>query len=61
MPEGKNQNILAGAIQGRGTFREFKDRLNDLNLEQKWYDYRDNAYERIAGEWCEKYKIDVVE
>lgn len=33
-------------------------RLFDLNLEQKWYDYRDRAYERIAKEWCEKYNID---
>ena len=45
-------------LQDRGAFRRFKDRLFDLNLEQKWYDYRDRAYERIAKEWCEKYNID---
>ena len=50
LPEGRNQDILERAIQGRGTFRRFKDRLYDLNLEQKWYDYRDRAYERIAKE-----------
>ena len=38
--------------------KELIDRLFDLNLEQKWYDYRDRAYERIAKEWCEKYNID---
>ena len=59
--EGKQQEILAGAIRGRGAFRRFKDRLYDLNLQQKWYDYRDSAYERIAREWCEKYNLEVVE
>ena len=58
---GKQQDILAGAIRGRGAFRRFKDRLYDLNLQQKWYDYRDSAYERIAREWCEKYNLEVVE
>ena len=59
--DGKQQEILAGAIRGRGAFRRFKDRLYDLNLQQKWYDYRDSAYERIAREWCEKYNLEVVE
>ena len=61
LPEGKNQDTLERAIQGRGAFRRFKDKLYDLNLEQNWYDYRDSAYERIAKEWCKKYNIDIVE
>ena len=60
LPEGRNQDTLERAIQGRGAFRRFKDRLFDLNLEQKWYDYRDRAYERISKEWCEQYNIDIV-
>ena len=60
LPEGRNQDTLERAIQGGGAFRRFKDRLYDLNLEQKWSDYRDRAYERIAKEWCEKYNIDIV-
>ena len=52
LPDGRNQDTLERAIQGRGAFRRFKDRLYDLNLEQKWYDYRDSAYEHIAKEWC---------
>ena len=61
LPEGKNQNVLAGAIQGRGAFRRFKDKLYDLNLEKQWYQYRDEAYEKIARQWCERHKIDLVE
>ena len=61
LPEGKNQDVLARTIQGRGSFRRFKDKLYDLNLEKHWYLYRDEAYEKIARQWCEKYKIDIVE
>ena len=61
LPAGRNQDVLARTIQGRGAFRRFKDKLYDLNLEKHWYQYRDEAYEKIARQWCEKYKIDIVE
>ena len=61
LPSGENQDILDRAIRGRGAFRRFKDKLYDLRLEQQWYKYRDDAYERIAREWCAQHKIDVVE
>ena len=37
LPAGKNQDVLTGAIQGRGAFRRFKDKLYDLNLQKQWY------------------------
>ena len=61
LPAGKNQDVLARTIQGRGAFRRFKDKLYDLNLEKQWYQYRDEAYEKIARQWCERHKIDLVE
>ena len=61
LPEGKNRDVLERAIQGRGAFRRFKDKLYDLNLEQQWYSYKDSAYERIARKWCERYEIGVEE
>ena len=61
LPEGKNQDVLERAIQGRGAFRRFKDKLYDLNLEKQWYSYKDTAYERIARQWCEIHKIDIIE
>ena len=61
LPEGKNRDVLERAIQGRGAFRRFKDKLYDLNLEQQWYSYKDSAYERIARKWCERYEIEVEE
>lgn len=50
-----------GQFRGRGAFRRFKDKLYDLNLEKHWYQYRDEAYEKIARQWCERHKIDIVE
>lgn len=44
-----NQDVLVGAIQGRGAFRRFKDKLYDLSLEKQWYQYRDEAYEKSQG------------
>ena len=44
----RNYDVLARVIQGRGDFRRFKDKLYDLNLEKQWYQYRDEAYEKIA-------------
>ena len=61
LPTGKNQDMLERAIQGRGAFRRFKDKLYDLNLEKKWCQYRDEAYEKIARQWCERHKIDIIE
>lgn len=59
LPAGRKQDILEQAIRGRGAFRRFKDRLFDLGMEDKWYQYRDACYEKIAREWCEKYGITV--
>lgn len=61
LPVGRKQDVLEHAIKGRGAFRRFKDRLYDLGLEQEWYKYRDNAYERIARNWCERFGLDIIE
>ena len=55
------QNQLYISLNGRGAFRRFKDKLYDLNLQKQWYQYRDEAYEKIARQWCERHKIDLVE
>lgn len=48
------QSRLYRTIQGRGAFRRFKDMVWGTGWEQKWYDFRDNAYVDIAREWCEE-------
>ena len=61
LPAGNDQDVLARTIQGRGAFRRFKDKLYDLNLEKQWYQYREEVYEKIARQWSERHKIDIVE
>lgn len=60
LPEGRKQDKLYDAIQGSGAFRKFKDEVCELGLEQKWYKYRDNAYEKLAIEWCKENGIEII-
>lgn len=60
LPEGRKQDELYDVIQGRGAFRRFKDEVYELGLEQKWYKYRDDAYEKLALEWCEENGIEII-
>ena len=50
---------LLNAIRGRGAFRCFKDRLYEADIADDWYRFRDDAYRRIALEWCKWNNIDV--
>lgn len=61
LPKGKNQTILYNAIQGRGAFRRFKDKLYEIGMANVWYKYRDQQYKEIALEWCEENNIEVIE
>lgn len=61
LPKGKNQTILYNAIQGRGAFRRFKDKLYEISMAKTWFDYRDQQYKEIALEWCEENDIEVIE
>ncbi len=57
----KNQKIsddLYNAIKGRGAFRRFKDKIQEHDIEQEWYQYRDKLYREIAKQWCEENAID---
>lgn len=48
---------LFGAIHGKGAFRNFKDTLYQGGIEQNWYDFRDEAFRRIAREWLKENDI----
>jgi len=61
LPAGREQMNLSDAIRGRGAFRRFKDAVNDLGVEQKWYKFRDGSYEQVARKWCEENEIEIIE
>ena len=48
------KNDLLSAIQGRGAFRRFKDRVACLGMLDEWYQYRNGRHRTIAVEWCEE-------
>lgn len=48
----KISNQLLNALNGKGAFRRFKDTAIRLNVEEKWYDFRDEAFKKIALSWC---------
>ena len=60
LPAGVARDRLSTAIHGKGTFRRFKDSVIRLGLEQRWYQWRDEAYRRKAIEWCEENGITYV-
>lgn len=53
LPDGAIRDRLENAIRRRGAFRRFKDGIYRLDMEQEWYDFRENAYREIAVERCE--------
>ncbi len=44
---------LLEAISGRGAFRLFRRMIRQRELEQRWYGFRDAAYDRIAVDFLE--------
>lgn len=61
MLSGTARDKLEFAIQGRGAFGRFKDRIRRLGLEQEWYDYQTEEYKKIAVRWCVENDIEYEE
>jgi hypothetical protein len=45
---------LLGLIKGRGAFGRFKHGVYELGIEKAWFQFRLEAFERIAIEWLER-------
>jgi hypothetical protein len=50
------QELLA-AIRGSGAFRRFKAAIYRYGIHSAWYQYRNEALEKIAIEWLEAHQI----
>ena len=61
LPPNAAREELIHAIRGRGAFRRFKNSIYYHQIEQQWYDYRDQAYWEIAIRWCRDGKIEYTE
>ena len=52
---------LCASIHGKGTFRQFKDRVHVYGMAEAWYRYRAAALREIAMHWCDEHGIPYVE
>lgn len=48
---------LMETIKGKGAFRRFDNLIHNLNIENKWYEFRNQAYEQIAIDWLDDHEI----
>jgi hypothetical protein len=51
------QQELLSAIRGGGAFRRFKDAIHRFEIQDDWYQYRNEALEKIAIEWLDAHQI----
>ncbi len=51
------QYVLLQAINGKGAFRYFKDKVNEEGINKNWYQFRDNAFRQIAVGFLENHGI----
>lgn len=60
MPTGEAKRSLEVAIQGKGAFRRFKDRIYYFGIEESWFAFRRRTFQQIAKAWCEEHDIEYV-
>lgn len=51
------QQELQYAIQGKGAFRNFKDRVYRRGIEEQWFAFRNNAMRKIAIDWLNDHEL----
>ena len=54
-------NIMYDSIKSSGAFKRFKRNIDQYNIEEDWYEYRDAAIKEIAIEWCKDNNIEFTE
>ncbi|MCM3728378.1 UPF0158 family protein [Neobacillus cucumis] len=57
----RKQESLSRAINGKGAFRRFKEKIIEFGIETKWYTYRDECFKQIAIKWCLENEVDFIE
>ena len=59
LPIEEQQEELLRMIKGKGAFSRFRQGIARFLLEDKWYEYRDNALAELAKDWCDDNKIEL--
>ncbi|PLR86704.1 UPF0158 family protein [Bacillus sp. V33-4] len=55
------QDRLFDAIDGKGAFRRFKNKIHDFGIEDQWYSFRDEEFKKIAIEWCQHHDLQYID
>ena len=55
--EEKKSGVLFRMLRGRKPFRHFKDKINELGIDQEYYRFRHQAFYEICRNWCEENDI----
>ena len=50
---------LWSALEGKRPFARFKDTVNFLGIQKKWYAFQDKWYEEVAEEWRQMEGVEV--
>ncbi len=54
-------DTLYSSIKGSGAFARFKNAINEYDIADDWYKYRNDALKEIAIEWCQEKGIEFEE
>ncbi|MDQ0154654.1 UPF0158 family protein [Robertmurraya andreesenii] len=57
----QKRDLLLNSIHGKGAFRRFKDNIQQLEVSDQWYAFRDQKYKEIAIEFCKSKNLDYIE
>ena len=57
----ENNEYLFHALRRRHPFHAFRDAVERTDFLQKWYDFRNGEYNRLAKRWLEENGIDFVD
>ena len=50
-PDEKTSRSLCRKIRGRGAFRRFKDAIYNFDIENEWFEFKENALKEIGVSW----------
>jgi hypothetical protein len=59
--EEKHRTKLLKALHERRPYRRFKDKVIELGIDKKWYDFREANFREVAIDWCKDNGIDYIE
>ncbi len=52
LPIEEQRDELLSLLKGKGAFARFKHGLERFQLQDKWYQYKDQALAALAKDWC---------